>query len=139
MNDGIRLFLDLHFWFAATLSKPYAQGAFSFLPLGGAVCLMIGTMLGLARPQRGLLLFLVPVAVSQVFVLGAGLLHDAFPVGGFWLGLAFAGLQTAIIGSTFYKNRKAWLPSLCLSAFCIIYAYYAHFAAATVLNRLPVS
>ncbi|MEX2617153.1 MAG: hypothetical protein WD767_13740 [Alphaproteobacteria bacterium] len=139
MSDGIRLFLDLHLWFAATLTNPYGQGAFSLLALGGMVCLMVGAMLGLARPRRRLLLFLFPVLASQGFVLGAGLLQVAFPAGGVWLGLVFASLQIAVIGLAFFRNRDVWLPSLCLSVFCAIYAWYAHFAAATILNRLPVS
>lgn len=139
MDDGIRLFLDLHLWFFAVLAKPHLQGVFSAVAFGGAVCLMIGIVLGLARPRRALLLFLLPVAFSQLLVLTAWPLHSAFPEGGPVLSLVFACLQAAVIGTAVLMNRAAWLPSLCLSAFCGIYAYYAHVAAATVLNSLPVS
>lgn len=139
MDDGLRLLIDLHLWFLATLSKPYALGAFSLIPVGGIACLMIGTVFGLARPRRSLLLFVLPVAISQVFLLAVGPLNSAFPEGGYWIGLVFIASQAAIIGTAVIRNRTVWIPALCLSVFCLIYAYYIHFAAATILNRLPVS
>ena len=78
MGNAIWLLVALPTWFFAVIAKPFAAGLLSAIPFFGILCLGAGAVLGAVRRQWQLLLFLLPVGLSELVVGTAGALRDVF-------------------------------------------------------------
>lgn len=135
MEKAAELFVLLPKWFYLSLLHPFWFGPLSSFPALSMICLVAGLVLGIIRRQARLLLFLIPIAMSQALVTAIGLVGES----GFWgvdqvIYWCFLVLQIALSVWLAYHAGTAQPAALALAVFSIIYAFMATFVAATAYH-----
>lgn len=104
-------------------------GLFLVIVTFGTICLLAGIASETARRQSRLWLWLIPFALSQALIIGAGALQRQLkePVLDIVL-LAFPGMQFVIAIYLVYLLKGARLLSVGLAIFSLIYAIYASYS-----------
>jgi hypothetical protein len=82
MGNAIWLLRALPEWFFESIRHPIIGGPLSAIPAFGVVCLAVGVVLGFARRQEKLLLFLLSPIASEVLVAISGIFRGRIPEGG---------------------------------------------------------
>ena len=118
-------------WYFETILNPLAVGPLTAIPAFGAMCLGIGVILALIGRERRLLLFLVPLAISEILVALAGALRGDVPesAGGPIL-LVFVIAQSLFSIYLVYRMKGARWAASALALFSLTYALFAAFIAA---------
>jgi hypothetical protein len=127
LNNAIWLFGALPKWFFPCILSPFSAGLLTAIPAGGVICLGIGSIVGVVKRQWRLLIFLLPTALSQIYVAVAGWFRGK-PKGGASL-LVFLVLQLVFIVYLVYRSKGARPAAIALALFCIAYALFAAFIA----------
>jgi hypothetical protein len=136
MGNEYRLFFALPTWYFGAALSPFSAGALSLVPAIGAVCLLVGTFVGIVRRQWRLAWFGVPMALSQVCVVVAGVyygLYGRVPDAGAPI-LGFLAVQLALTLLIGWRCRRSGVAALLLAIFNITYATFAGFIAGMALT-----
>lgn len=135
MGNAIWLFFALPKWYFSTILAPFSVGPLTGIPALGIVALAIGAVWGSIMRRRGLLIFLVLPAASQVLVIVAGFMRGQLaaevhePI-----LLAFLLLQTGVAGYFVFRLSGARLPATALAIFTLSYALFSAFVATMAFN-----
>lgn len=135
MNDAVRLFAALPEWFLISLQWPFLFWPLTAFPILGTICLVIGLTLGIVRRKTRLLLFLIPVALSQILVTTAGIAGEP----GFWgldglIYIVFFVLQIVLSVYLIFRVQDAVPAAVASALFSVIYALTAIFIAQTAYH-----
>ncbi len=135
MGNAIWLTFALPEWYFSSILAPFSAGLLTAIPALGIVGLAIGAVWGLMKRRRGLLMFLLLPAASQVLVVVAGfmrgLLRDEASQP---FLLAFLLLQIVVAGFFVFHLNGARLPAAALAVFTVSYALFAAFVAAMAFS-----
>jgi hypothetical protein len=133
MGNAIWLITALPGWYLAAVAAPFSAGALTLVPAIGSVSLAVGLILGAIQRRRGLLLFLIPLVLSEGLVAIAGLLRGQVPSDSVLLEpslLGFIAVQFAVAGYLIYRMRGARAAASAFSVFSVTYAAFGGFVAA---------
>jgi hypothetical protein len=132
MNNAAWLTLALPQWYFSAILDPLGAGPLSAIPAFGTVCLGIGVVLGFAAGGRSLLLFLIPAAITELFVAIAGVMRGLAPYDSHILSVVlclFVGLQVILAVYLIFALKGARLAGTALALFSITYAIFGAFIA----------
>jgi hypothetical protein len=132
MNNAAWLSLALPEWYFSTILAPLGAGPLSAIPAFGTACLGIGVVLGFAAGERSLFLFLIPAAITELFVAIAGAMRGLAPYDSHILTVAlslFVGLQIILAIYLVFAMKGARLAATALALFSVTYAMFATFIA----------
>ncbi len=130
----------------AVLASPRSDGLLLIsivIPTIGIIGLIIGGVWGAVVRARGLLLFLMLPAASQILVAVAGLMKGQFREPSLYHLISvlleiFVLLQIAGAGYLVFRSKGARLPATALAIFTSSYAIFASFVAAMAFTDLWV-
>lgn len=138
MANALWLLLALPLWYFASVASPFAAGALSLVPAIGTLSLVIGLVLAFVQRRRELLLFLFPLALSELLMIIAGAMRGQvhmgqaspalvnFANGGLFV---FVAVQVAVSAYLFYLLKGARSAAAGLAIFSITYGVAAAFVA----------
>ena len=130
MGNAVWLSFALPNWYFSALLAPFSAGILTAIPALGIVGLTIGAVWGLMKRRRGLLMFLLLSAASQVLVVVAGFMRGSLRDGADQpILLAFLLLQIVVAGFFVFRLKGARLPAAALAVFTVSYALFAAFVA----------
>jgi hypothetical protein len=138
VNSALWLFLAVPAWYCSTIVSPFSAGPLSAIPALGVLSLVIGTVMGFAKRNMALLIFLAPTAASQLLVAVAGLLRGAFRQDPSHLSLWILGLfmLLQLAGSAYivWRLKGARWPAAAIAVFTSSYAFFAAFVASMAFS-----
>jgi hypothetical protein len=133
MSNAFWLFWAVPSWYFATIASPLAAGPLTAIPALGILCLAIGLLWGVAKRETGLLIFLMPLAASQLLVIVAGFLRGVFRPDSYymisWITGAFILFQIAASAYIVWRLRGARWSAAAITIFNLSYALHAGFVA----------
>jgi hypothetical protein len=142
VGNAIWLFLAVPAWYCSIIVSSLSAGLLSAIPALGILSLAIGIVVGIAKRERGLLIFLLLPAASQILVVVAGFMRGAFQPDAnqldqlaLWIILAiFMLLQ--IVGAAYivWRLKGARGPAVAIAIFTSSYALFAAFVAAMAFS-----
>jgi hypothetical protein len=137
MGNAIWLFWMVpvdYFW---TIASPFREGAFTMIPALGVLSLAVGLVMGIAKREKRLLLFLLLFAASQILLVAAGFARGAFKhnpsPGAPWIIWTFLVLQVAGAAYLVWRLKGARAPAAAMAVFTSSYAHDAAFVASMAL------
>jgi hypothetical protein len=135
MGNVIWLSFALPEWYFMAALNPFAEGVLTAVPALGALCLIVGVAVALARVELHAFAMAISPALSQAFVAIAGALRGAFPGdAGTPVTLGFLALQVCLVGYLIYRLRGQLLSAVPLAIFALSYAFFATFIAAMAFS-----
>lgn len=129
MGNLIWLSCALPSWFVGAAMRPFSGGVLTLVPAIGLLALLIGAAMGVIRRKPRLLLFLWPVAFSQLFVAAAGLFRGQLVHGVDLVVGAFMVAQLLAAGYLIWRLNGARIEAAILSVFVACYGLFAGFIA----------
>jgi hypothetical protein len=142
VSNAIWLFLAVPAWYCSIIISSLSAGLLSVIPALGILSLAIGIVVGIAKRERGLLIFLLLPAASQILVVVAGFMRGAFQPEAnqldqlaLWIILAtFMLLQ--IVGAAYIVWRLEGTrgPAAAIAIFTSSYALFAAFVGAMAFS-----
>jgi hypothetical protein len=138
MGNALWLFWAVPSWYFATIVSPFSTGVLSAIPSLGILSLAIGIVVGFARRETRLLVFLLLPATTQILVAVAGLSRGALQrdpnhLSGWILG-TFMLLQIAGAVCMVWRLGGARWPAAAIAMFTSTYALFAAFVAAMAFS-----
>jgi hypothetical protein len=131
------MLFGLPFTYFSTVMFPFAEGPLTAIPAFGTVYLVFGTIIGLFKRERRLLLYLIPFLLSHLLVAVSWSFWGQVSHGvSSWPLYVFVGLQIILVGFIIFVTREAWQASLPLAFFSITYSLAASFIAGMVLTNV---
>ena len=138
MGNAIWLFLAVPAWYCSTIVSPFSAGLLSAIPALGILSLTIGVVVGIAKRELGLLIFLLLPAASQILVVVAGFKRGAFQHDANQLALWIIGtfMLLQIVGAAYivWRLKGARGPAAAIAIFTSSYALFAAFVAAMAFS-----
>jgi tetrahydromethanopterin S-methyltransferase subunit C len=134
VGNALWLFRAVPVWYCSTIASPFGAGYLTAIPALGILSLAIGVVAGFAKRELSLLIFLLPLAASQILVVVAGFLRGAFIRDPNYLALWIIGtfmlLQIAGAAYIVWRLKGARWPAAAIAIFTSSYASFAAFVAA---------
>jgi uncharacterized membrane protein HdeD (DUF308 family) len=137
MGNAIWLFWMVpvdYFW---TIVSPFSTDLLTIVPVLGVLSLAIGVVVGIAKREKRLLLFLLLVAASQILLVAAGFARGAFKhdpsPGTPWIIWIFLLLQVAGAAYLVWRLKGARVPAAAMGVFTSSYGFIAAFVASMAL------
>jgi hypothetical protein len=138
VGNAIWLFLAVPVWYSSTVLSPFSGGLLSAIPALGILSLAIGVVVGIAKRQIRLLIFLLLPAASQILVVVAGFKRGAFQHDAnqlaLWIIGTFMLLQIAGAAYIVWRLKGARGPAAAIAIFTSSYAVFAAFVAAMAFS-----
>lgn len=133
MGNAFWLFLTVPIWYFSTTTSPFNAGPLSAIPALGILSLVIGIVTGAVKRETRLLIFLLPLAASQILVAAAGFLRGALrhdPNGLLlWIIGTFIFLEIAGAAYAVWRLKDARSPAAAIAFFSSSYALFSAFVA----------
>ena len=129
MDNALWLIFAVPEWYFSCLARPFGGGLLTIIPAIGAFCLLVGLIIGLARPRWRLTIFLLPFFLTEILVAVSGFYRGK---GGAAASYAsdVAMLATVILSILGIYICKGTRISACLlSVFSITYYLFGVFVA----------
>jgi hypothetical protein len=130
MGNSIWLFLAVPPWYFSSILAPFSAGYLTIVPALGTACFGLGVIFGAISRNARLLLFLLPLLLSELYVAYAGLMRGTMKgdEGGPLL-FSFIGIQLVLSAYLIYRVKGARISAALLFVFNITYALFAAFIA----------
>ena len=130
MSNALWLLLALPSWYFPLVLSLFDGDILTAIPALGFIALLIGGGKAFLRRDSRLLLFVVPVLLSEGIVAVAGFMRGQLLAGGALVAVVvFLGIQTVLALYLIVRLRGARLAAVALSVFSLSYGAFAAFIA----------
>jgi hypothetical protein len=135
VGNAIWLLLALPSWYFPSVLVPFEAGPLTGIPAIGVIFLVFGVVVGIIRPKRELLFFLIPAVLSEALVALAGAFRGRVAnTASHAILLGFFVLQLLLISYLIYRTRNARVAAAALGVFSLSYAFFAMFIASMAFS-----